>query len=63
LESIDECIFASRKLDAIVRIRVASGATLSEAMELFYRRYEELIAESRERFIVDPDRYWDGFYS
>ncbi len=60
---IDEEILQNRKINAIKAIKVSAGATLREAMDIFYDRYGLLRASRSWEFVCGPDEYWEGFYS
>jgi hypothetical protein len=60
---IDEEILQNRKINAVKAIKVSAGATLREAMDIFYDRYDLLRASRSGEFVCGPDEYWEGFYS
>ncbi|WP_327679285.1 hypothetical protein [Streptomyces sp. NBC_00467] len=61
--SVDRNILDQRIILALQGIRESLGCSLSEAMDVFGARYEELRRERPGDFIVGPGEYGRGFYS
>jgi hypothetical protein len=60
---IDRAIFNGRRIEAIDLFREAAGCGLREAIEAVFERFTVLERSARQRFSVDTEGYWRGFYS
>jgi len=61
--TLDEFIFANRKLELLQALRERHSYTLADAIQAFSDRYAVLRAEQSNRFLVPDSDYWSGFYS
>ena len=61
--TLDELIFANRKLELLQILRERHSCTLAEAIQVFTERYNVLRKGEPDRFIVSHGDYWAGFYS
>ena len=61
--TIDEALFANKKLSVVMQLRTLTGLDLHDAVEMMYARYEKLRAEHPAQFCCGHDEYWEHFYS
>ncbi len=63
LAAIDEHILNRRIIPAIKALREEFGYSLPEALDAFYKRYEQLRETRPLEFTVSREDYGRGFYS
>jgi hypothetical protein len=63
LSQLDRHIAENHKLKGIVLMRTRLDCALTNALEVFVARYEQLRETAPERFAATDDEYWEGFHS
>ncbi|MES2697708.1 MAG: hypothetical protein V4773_29865 [Verrucomicrobiota bacterium] len=61
--NLDQLIVANEKMRAIELIRMKSGCSIPEALDILARRYRELRVAAPQLFKRTDEEFWAGFYS